>query len=261
MQKIVIALFLVMFAVVPGVRAAEDVKSLISEADALFNKAHADVTDPKMADLYMKSYQLCVKAAKLEPNSYEVNWKAARAARSYCWLLKNHLVKGYVAECTRVAKDGMRYGAKAIELEPNKKEGLFWYGGCIGSYADGVSILTALKEGLKGKTQSSFETAYRLDESYWDYCGNLALGEFWFMLPWPMNDKKKARTYLERYLKVAPAGSDNVEEGQTMLGRLLLESKDKADQEQGKALLEKAAKGRYPYYRKMAQDVLAGKKV
>ena len=43
----------------------------------------------------------------------------------------------------------MHYAQKAIDLEPNKPEGYYYYGLSVGIYADGVSVLTALREGLK----------------------------------------------------------------------------------------------------------------
>ena len=255
MRKISFTILMLMLLAVPA--HADNFNALLDEADALFEKAHHNVVDPGTAAAYMRSYQLSVKAAQINPNSYEANFKALRGARMYCWILKNHLVPGYQKECTRMSKEGLRYGLKAIELAPNKPDGYFWYASCLASYADGVSILTAAKEGLKGKTQKAFETAYRLDPDYWQNCGALALGEFWYVLPWPMNDKPKARKLLEQYVKLIKPGDDNVEEGQYQLGRLLFESNNKSDQARGRELLLKASKGRYPYYRKLAGEALA----
>ena len=116
--------------------------------------------------------------------------------------------------------------------------------------------MTAAKEGLKGKTQKAFEAAFRLDPAYWDGCGALALGEFWYVLPWPMTDKVKARKFLEQYVRQACPNQDNYEEGCYSLGCLLLESADQSDKARGRELLKKASHGRYPYYRKVAAAAL-----
>lgn len=251
-----VCLFLLLFGWLALPAQADDFRALLNEADNLYAKSWRNVTDPATAEAYLKAYHLCVRAVELRPDSYEANFKAVRAARMYCWIQKNHLVPGYQKECTNLAREGLRYGAKAVSLEPGRVESHFWYGGCLASYTDGISIVTAAKEGLKGKTQKAFETAYRIDPSYWDGCGALALGEFWMVLPWPMTDKAKSRKFLEQYLKQARPNQDNYEEGNYSLGCLLLESADPADQARGRELLKKASHGRYPYYRKVAGAAL-----
>ena len=52
-------------------------------------------------------------------------------------------------------------------------------------YSNGVSIFTALAEGLKGKIQSSFEKAYELDKMMVDAGPILSLGRFWSVLHEP----------------------------------------------------------------------------
>ena len=86
----------------------------------------------------------------------------------------------------------MGFAEKAITLAPDKVEGYYYYGLSVGIYSDGVSILTALSEGLKNKTQQSFETAYKIDKTYNRGGPMLSLGRFWTVLPWPMNDEDKA---------------------------------------------------------------------
>jgi hypothetical protein len=77
----------------------------------------------------------------------------------------------------------MKYGDKAIALNPNGIEGNFWYGLSVGNYSDSVSVITALKEGLKDKTQKSFEKSYQVNKMY-NYGGPIkALDRFWFVLP------------------------------------------------------------------------------
>lgn len=197
----------------------------------------------------LKSIPLYVKAIQASPNSYEANWKCARAHREYGDKAKTQNVEGWKEICAKYGKEGMNYGEKAMELEPTKVEGNFWYGCSVGVYADGVSILTALKEGLKGKTQEGFEGAYEADKMYQDAGPIIALGRFWAVLPWPMKKNKKALKYLSEALKYFP---DNPEI-QVYLAEVLL---DTGKKDEAKPLLEKAAKSDDKYYSNQAKDLL-----
>ena len=240
----------------PLVASADEFSALMKESDALFKTGLQRVTDPKTSDLYLKSYQLAAKAADMQPGSYEANWKAAQRARCYCGQIRWFQLGDWKKECVRVAKPAMKYGLRAIELEPKRVEGHFWYSCLIGSYADGVSIVTALKEGLKNKTQQALENSMRSDPTYWDYSPYLGLGEFWYLLPWPLNKPAKARELLEKYNKLVPPTADNIEEGWVYLGMVLSDSKDAKDQARGKQYLQKAASGRFPYFAGMAKEAL-----
>ncbi len=252
------SLFLVMILMLtmPLMASADEYADLVAKGDALILKGLDDIANPDVAVYFKEATEVFLKAAALK-DEYAINWRVAQGARIYCAQVKFFMIDGWKEDCAKYGKLGMQYGHKAIEQEPNKIEGHFWYGACVGTYADGVSIITAFKEGLKNKTQKAFEDAYRIDKTYWDYCPPLCIGEFWYVLPWPLKDVKKARPYLEEYDKMAPAGSDNVEEGKVMLGMLLMESKDPADQARGRKLVEYAANGRFPFFAKMAQDALA----
>lgn len=201
----------------------------------------------------LKSIPLYVKAIQANPDSYEANWKCARAYREYGDKAKTQVIEGWKEICAKYGKEGMKYGEKAIELAPDKIEGHFYYGLCVGVYADGVSILTALKEGLKGKTQNAFEKSYEVDKMYEDGGPMIALGRFWAVLPWPMKKNKKALKYLRENLQTFPNGS-NKAEVQVYLAEVLL---DTGEKDEAKGLLEKAAKSDDKYYSNQAKDLLA----
>lgn len=241
---------------IPMSATADEFRALLDESDALLKAGLQRVADPTTSGLYLKAYHLAAKAADMQPGSYEANWKAARLARCYCGQIRWFLIKDWKKECVRVAKPAMKYGQRAIGLEPKRVEGHFWYACLIGSYSDGVSIITALKEGLKNKTQQSLEAAVRIDPAYWDYSPYLGLGEFWYLLPWPLKDASKARDLLEKYNKHVPATADNIEEGWVYLGMVLLESKDAKDKARGRQYLQKAAAGRFPYFANIAKEAL-----
>lgn len=242
MKKIFTLMAVVVMMSLPMGLLAED---FISEAKAQMKS--------KTLDGYKKAVDLSLKGLAQQPQSYEANWVTAKAHRSYGDECKKQNVAGWKNICKEYGKKGMGYAEKAMTLEPNKVDGYFWYGCSVGTYSDGVSILTALKEGLKNKTQSSFETTYKLDKMYEDGGPMKALGRFWQVLPWPMNDKKKSLMYLEEFQKYYP----NDAEGMVYLGQAYLDVKEK---DKAKAALTKAAAATDPkdkYYSDMAKKMLA----
>jgi len=168
----------------------------IEQADALFEKG--DVTS------ILESIPLYIKAVGANQDSYEANWKCARAHREYANLNLEQESEDWEDICKKYGKDGMEYGE------------------CVASYSDGVSILKALKEGLKGSTQDAFYAAYEIDKMFAEGGPILSIARFWHQLPFPLRNKKRA----ER-------------------------KKDEA-----KPLLEKAVAGDEPYYSKWAKRLL-----
>ena len=165
--------FLLVFISPMGLMAED----YLSEADALYNQGGMEN--------YKRAIDLYLKALEANPNDYEANWKCARAYRDHGEEVKKQNVEGWKDICARYGKEGMKYAQKAIEQGPNKPDGYYYYGLNVGIYSDGVSILTALAEGLKNKTQSSFEKAYELHKMYDDAGPVLALGRFRAVVPWP----------------------------------------------------------------------------
>ena len=236
-----IALYLCVFSVLPIALLAED---FIAQADALYNKGKTNIESYKQAaDLY-------VKALEANPGSYEAAWKAARSYRYFADESKKKNVSNWKAICKEYGKLGMKYGEKAIALNVNGVEGNAWYGFSVASYSDSVSVLTALKEGLKNKTQSSFENAYKIDKMYWDGGPIKALGRFWFVLPWPLQDKKLSLQYLREFQKTFP----NDPEGQVYLAETLMKT---GGNEEAKTLLQKTETSSDKYYADWAKRLLA----
>jgi tetratricopeptide (TPR) repeat protein len=216
----------------------------MAQGSALMDKGKANY------ESYKQAGDSFVKALEANPNSYEAAWKAAEAFREYCENAKKQNVPDWKGICKEYGKIGMKNGEKAIALNPGAIEGNFWYGCCVGSYSDGVSVLTALKEGLKGKTQSSFEKSYELNKMYHDGGPIKALGRFWFVLPWPLQDKKLSLKYFREFQKLYP----NDPEGQVFLGELLMNMKEK---DEAKSLLQNAAASSDKYFSSEAKRLLA----
>lgn len=237
-----LSLCLCVLTVMPLALFAED---FMAQGNSLYDKAKAG-----NLELYKASGDAFAKALEADPARYEAAWKAARSYRYYADESKKKNVANWKAICKEYGKLGMKYGEKAIAINPNGVEGNVWYGSSVGSYSDAVSVLTALKEGLKDKTQSSFEKAYKIDKMYNDGAPMKALGRFWYVLPWPLQDKKLSLQYLREFQKAFP----NDVEGQVYLGETLIKTGDKNE---AKAVLQKAASSSDSYYADWAKRVLA----
>ena len=223
--------------------AADD----IAQADKLFDQGGLDN--------YTQAIELYQKALAENPDSYEANWKCARAYREYGNAAKTQKTEGWKDICAKYGKEGMQYAQKAIALEPEKPDGYYYYGLNVGIYSDGVSIFTALSEGLKDKTQKSFEKTYAIDKMYKEGGPMIALGRFWQVLPWPMYDRKKSLQYYREY-QATEYFADNME-AHVYLGELLIQIGGDKNKAEAKGYLEKAAQSDDPYYRDRALELLS----
>ena len=235
-----LALFLCVVFILPLIVLAED---FMAQGNVLFDKGKTNL------ESYKESGDMFVKALEANPNSYEAAWKAAHSYRYYADESKKKNTQNWKAVCKEYGKLGMKYGEKAIALNQNGVEGNAWYGFSVASYSDSVSVLTALREGLKDKTQNSFEKAYKANKMYNDGGPIKALGRFWFVLPWPLQDKKLSLQYLREFQKFFP----NDPEGQVYMAETLMKTGSK---DEAKTLLQKASASDDKYYADWAKRLL-----
>jgi len=239
MKKYFLFLFiLTLLAVFSFLSFANDT---IEQADVLFEKGD-------MASI-LESIPLYIQAVEANPDNYEANWKCARAHREYADHALEGEHEGWKDICKEYGKKGMEYAEKAKELDPEKIEGHYYFGLSAGTYSDGVSIIKALKEGLKGKTQDAFYEAYDINKMY-DIGGPmLAIGRFWHTLPFPLRNKKRAEKYFKEHHEYFP----NDPEGLVYYAELLI---DRRKKKEAKPLLEMAIAGDEPFYIKRAKELL-----
>jgi len=236
-------LFIVLIMLLPvGLMAA----NYVAEADDAYARGGLDG--------YKQAIALYEKALAENPDSYEANWKCARAYREYGNEAKSQKIEGWKDICAKSGKTGMQYAQKAIELDPSKPDGHYYYGLNVGIYSDGVSILTALAEGLKDKTQTSFEKTYEIDKMYKEAGPMISLGRFWAVIPWPMRDRKKSLRYYREY-QATKYFADNLE-AHFYIGEVLYQIGGDENKAEAKGLLEKAAKSEDPYFRDQARELL-----
>jgi len=231
-----------LFLVTPA-RAGDE----LAEADRLFAQGGLEN--------FQKSIPIYAKAAAQDPGSFEANWKCARAHREYANQAKKQGLADWKTICAEHGKTGMQYAQKAIELQPEKPDGYYYFGVNVGIYSDGVSIVTALAEGLKGKTQDSFEKAYALDKNYKQGGPMLSLGRFWSVLPWPLHDRPKALSYFREYQKAGYLDANP--EAQLFLAELLIKMGGAAEKTEARGYLETAARSSDAYYKDWATRLLS----
>jgi tetratricopeptide (TPR) repeat protein len=183
--------------------------------------------------------EAAAQAASAAPADYAANWKAAKALRGWGDEAVKQEVQGWKDIAKSAGKDGMKYGEIATKLNPGGIEGWYYYGLSVGVYSDGVSILTALGEGLKGKTQKGFETAYATDKAFDTGGPILALGRFWQVLPGIAGrDVKKAEKLFNEYIEKFGTSEDASSDVWYFRGMLY---KDSGKKPEARADLEKAA--------------------
>jgi len=236
----------IIFFLICSLPASLWAEDYLSQADRLYNQGGLEN--------YQQAIELYKKAAASNPEDFETNWKYARALREYGDDAKKLNVDGWKKACAQYGKLGMQYGLKAIELAPENPAGHYYYGLSVGIYSDGVSILRALNEGLKDKTQSSFEKAYALDKMFREGGPMLSLGRFWAVLPWPLRNRKKSLAYYREY-QAAPYFATNTE-AKLFLAELLIQMGGQKNKTEAKAYLEKAARSDDTYFSDWANRLL-----
>jgi tetratricopeptide (TPR) repeat protein len=243
-RTILAATISMLFMIFPFGAAAVD---YLAQADKIY--------DQGSVENIKKSIDLYIKAVEQDPNDYEATWKCARAHRAYADKAKKKGVEGWQDICAQYGKAGMQYAQKAIDLKPERPDGHYYYGLNVGIYSDGVSIFTALKEGLKDKTQKSFEKSYEINKMYKQGGPMLSLGRFWAVLPWPLRDREKSLAYYREYQQTQYFATNT--EAQLFLAELLIQIGGDENKTEAKGYLETALNSDDPYFRNSARQLQA----
>jgi hypothetical protein len=219
---------------------------LLEEMDAL-NKAGGHENQKKAIDLGLK-------AVAAEADSYEANWKLARSYAYYTHSLQEHLVPGWEGACRTDAKEGMDYAEKAMKLGPDKIEGCYFFAFNAGMYSFGISIVGAITEGLKGKTQKNFEKVYAMDKNFEEGDVMISLARFWHQIPWPLKNMAEALRYYREYQASPFWGKDP--NTMVIMADLLADMGGEEKQQEARQILDVAMKGCGAYYLAIAQEAM-----
>jgi tetratricopeptide (TPR) repeat protein len=126
-----------------------------------------------------------------------------RAARLYFWASDDPGLSN--EQRSRWGKEGWDLAERAIAINHDDVAGLYYAAVCMGNYALGLGMVTALSKGLEGKFRDRLSAAERLNPRYEHGAIDTAWGRFYEKLPWPKRDRKKAEEHLRRAQQVGPS--------------------------------------------------------
>ena len=138
------------------------------------------------------------EARTLGADPFEVEW---RLASTYFWAGENTKDDDKLVE---YGKKGVAHAEKAAKLEPERVEGHYYTAVCWGTYSHGVSIPTAIMQGVEKKFLNAIRKAEKIDATFEDGAPLNALGRFYYELPWPKRDVEKSEKYLKKNLEAVP---------------------------------------------------------
>jgi tetratricopeptide (TPR) repeat protein len=173
---------------------ADDVEAVIREADALQARREHAPTGPVMN----RQVELLEAAVARHPENFELLWRLSRA---YFWksdFAPNDRLRSELGE------KGMTYGDRARALRPNDVRGHYFAALGVGSYSQGMGIITALRRGMERRFNERLDRAIAVDARF--DCGGplVTKGRYFFELPWPKYDAARSVEFLERTLEVCP---------------------------------------------------------
>jgi hypothetical protein len=172
--------------------APSPLATLLAEADAAF--ALRDQPGKMDADL-----AATLKAEKIAPTDYEVLW---RLARHHYWLADDPEISN--DEKARIGKITWDYGDRATQANPARVEGWFFASSGVGMYSLGISVVTALFDGMESKFLDRLKKAQAIDPSFFEYGADVAWGRYWDELPWPMHDTEKSELAYRKAMRSSP---------------------------------------------------------
>jgi len=178
--------------VAPAPTATSTLATLLAEADDAF--AVRDQPGKMDADL-----ALTRKAEKIAPNDYEVLW---RLARHHYWLADDPEISN--EEKARIGKLTWDFGDRATQANPARVEGWFFASSGVGMYSLGISIVTALFDGMESKFLDRLKKAQAIDPAFFQHGADVAWGRYWDELPWPMHDTEKSEIAYRKAIASSP---------------------------------------------------------
>ncbi len=141
------------------------------------------------------------------PSSYEIAWRLARL----CW--RQGDLSTDTAQRRERYDTARRYAETASTLDPNRVEGHCYFALTTGDYGDTIGPIAAAIKRVAATFEREMRRAYAIDRDFDHGSPMLALGRYYFALPWPMRDLGQSRQHLEELKQRHP---------DVLLGRLYL---------------------------------------
>ncbi|MCI0414293.1 tetratricopeptide repeat protein [bacterium] len=168
--------------------AAEDVESLMRDAEAHYHLREQESELPKAIETYRR-------VLEIDPENYEGAWKLAKAY----WYQGNYSS----GEKLPFFEKGIEAGRKAIQNAPDRCEGHFWLGINLAVLAESSSVFRAL--GMVDDVKTEIQKAMEISENC--ECGGpqRVLGKLHARLPFfKGGSKTKAIEFLKKSLQLCP---------------------------------------------------------
>jgi hypothetical protein len=160
-----------------------------------------------------RAVTLGVRSVEEHPSSYDLAWRLARV-----YWRKGDLAtdKSQRRETYATAR---RYAEAAVKLDPERVEGHCYYALTTGDYGGTLGLVGGATERIGSTFEREIKRAYDINRDFDNGSPMLALGRYYFELPWPLRDLNKSRRYLEELKQRHP---------DVLLGRLYLADTDHA---------------------------------
>ena len=190
-------------------------KTLIQQGDELY----AQREDLSKAEEAIKKYQDAITKGE---NKYEAFWKIAKTL----YYIGSHKTKK--KEKQRIFSQGIYYAKKAVELEPEKPEGIFWLATLRGVWGETRGVLRSLF--LVKPIMNGYRKVLKIAPELEGGGADRALGRVYYKLPgFAGGSKKKSLEHLLRSKKICPTNPlTRIYLAETYLA---LKEKDKAKKE------------------------------
>ena len=151
--------------------------ALYSAEDPIWQNRHTEAGAKKAYEHYKNLCQT--------KNNYDSCWKFARAAYFYA----EHFIQKKKDQ-KLLFKEGRDAAAKAAELSADRVEGYYWYGVCLGSWAERISVFEQLKR--LNEIKATVDRAENIDPKYDNGAIYILRGRIFHKAPGWLGDKKQA---------------------------------------------------------------------
>jgi len=173
-----------------GIIFSQDAEDLIAKADEMFLQMSDMETANKALDLYRQAL------GKTE-DKYQAFWRISRIH----YFIGTHLDEKKEKQATFA--QGVYYGKKAVEAEPEKPDGHYWLAVNNGKYGETKGVMKSLS--LVKPIKQSLNKVLELDRTYEDGGADRVLGRVFFKLPGIAGGSKdKSMEHLEKSKELGP---------------------------------------------------------
>ena len=186
--------------------SAETLQSLVREGNAMMDKRRL-LTYQQAANIYRK-------ALTLEPENPNLMLMTADALNHMMRVKTNGniiCINGKTqdnnenkAVWAKFAPEALKLSEKAVKANPDDRKALLTYAESYLYQSSSFGILKAIFKGAADQYKKNANALIIKFPKADDALGEIYLGCFYVVAPWPMSSRKKARKHFENALKLAP---------------------------------------------------------